>query len=738
MLDLKSFFRQAGKGKAVIALLLCIFITAGGIEVVPAKAAPDAPEGYKTVAETARLILSFNEWDHSVIIEDRGTGYQWNSIVGEGGIPAENLNAQWKSNLKSLFNITYTNLKTGDGTLVTASSDFLKPKISSGAKDGGIVLTYDFPGIQVSLSLEFAVEADTLTVRIPADSIRESGDIGIVSIELLPFLGAAGDDKDGYLFYPDGSGAIMKYRDPAHYGQKKQTWSIYGSDIADYMAEVMGDSATSGNGSAALPVFGINHGENGILAVIAEGEYDTVINLTPSGNVVDLNRISPEFIYRRFFIDPRTRKKVVKKYDKELSGNDHAVKYILLSGKDAGYSGMANAYRDYLLEKGILEKKIKDGDPIPLGLDLFMGISEKTLIFDRFLPMTRFKDAKAIFRKFREKGVEHIQSNLLGWTKKGMYTEPSYFPTNRRLGGNAGLKDLAEYASENSIDLFLYTDFQNANAKYGNFSKRNDVVYQSNGLVITGQNNQWFLFNPMAALRFFTDHFLKKAKECGNVGVNFSYFGDFIYYDYNQKNPSTKKQTADTWNRIMGESSEELGKTSVVTGNLYSLKYADKIDSVPSEDNGLFITSEAVPFYQMVVHGILPYTTPMMEAGNLTADIKEQKLKWIEYGYMPYFQLTYESPERLKYTDYNQLFTSKYDEWIDTASDIYREMNKKLGDQWDQFIVEHKQLRENVYCVTYEDGTRVFLNYGDQSTMAEGVPVEAIDYTVVDKEGRTK
>jgi len=105
---------------------------------------------------------------------------------------------------------------------------------------------------------------------------------------------------------------------------------------------------------------------------------------------------------------------------------------------------------------------------------------------------------------------------------------------------------------------------------------------------------------------------------------------------------------------------------------------------------------------------------------------------------MPYFQLTHESPEDLKFSNYSELFTSKYDEWIDVATKIYREMNEKLGEQWDNYIIDHKTLQENVVRIVYDDGTRVFINYGDDPVKAEGYSIKAMDYTVVDKEGRAK
>jgi hypothetical protein len=128
----------------------------------------------------------------------------------------------------------------------------------------------------------------------------------------------------------------------------------------------------------------------------------------------------------------------------------------------------------------------------------------------------------------------------------------------------------------------------------------------------------------------------------------------------------------------------------------------------------------------------------MFEAGNLTPDLATQKLKWVEYGYMPYFQLTYKSPEVLKYTYYSDLFSSKYDDWIDTAAGIFKEFNARLGGVWSQFMISHEKLVDDVYKVTYENGTCIYVNYKAEPVTVEGNTVKAKDYLVVEKGGKIK
>ena len=64
--------------------------------------------------------------------------------------------------------------------------------------------------------------------------------------------------------------------------------------------------------------------------------------------------------------------------------------------------------------------------------------------------------------------------------------------------------------------------------------------------------------------------------------------------------------------------------------------------------------------------------------------------------------------------------------------EIYTRYNAELGHTFQQKMTDHEWLGEKLSCTTYEDGTRVYVNYGYQDyTTTEGTVVPARDYKTV-------
>ena len=149
---------------------------------------------------------------------------------------------------------------------------------------------------------------------------------------------------------------------------------------------------------------------------------------------------------------------------------------------------------------------------------------------------------------------------------------------------------------------------------------------------------------------------------------------------------------------------------------------------------GYLFTTKSVPFYQIVVHGSVDYTGMR---GNLSSSLEKCKLIWLEYGYLPHFELSYKSAEELMHTDYNELFTSEFSEWKERVFKVYQEMNEVYQVIGNQYIVAHEQLGEQLYCTTYENGAAIYVNYGNNIASVNGISVPAMGYLVV-KEGSVK
>ena len=63
--------------------------------------------------------------------------------------------------------------------------------------------------------------------------------------------------------------------------------------------------------------------------------------------------------------------------------------------------------------------------------------------------------------------------------------------------------------------------------------------------------------------------------------------------------------------------------------------------------------------------------------------------------------------------------------------EIYNRYNSELGHVFNQEMTNHEYLAKKVTCTTYEDGTKVYVNYSYHDfTATDGTVVPAKDYAV--------
>ena len=262
-----------------------------------------------------------------------------------------------------------------------------------------------------------------MTVYVPGNRIKEYEGARIISVTLMPYFGAAGMFTDGYMLVPDGCGALAIHgnADQRFKNIKGGTWGIYGPERVT--------AGETQENIAALPVYGIKNGENAILAAACEGEEDNSISVMPSGTIIDLDRAYFTLRYRYSYqqelshitlhgVNPKKVQSVLR-YADDIIRTDSTVKYFFLCGDEADYSGLSNAYREYLVQTGGMKKAVGLTGTIPLSLELFMGTVEKTMLYDKFITMTTFAEAESICNEFINLGVDNMEVTLNGWSKEG-------------------------------------------------------------------------------------------------------------------------------------------------------------------------------------------------------------------------------------------------------------------------------------------------------------------------------
>ncbi len=735
------------KPTQIIAKVLILLILTTAVQTALsgiAAAAWEKPSGYEKLAQSETLTLYGNMETGIIAVRDNRNGYLWKSVVDNDVFNMEKVNKLWTSYMTSMLVISHADLSSDDGTTRKAYSSTDVENIEVKRIANGLSASFDFTSLGFNITLVVKLENDRLVYSLPVDKIIQSGQRGLVSIEVMPFFGAADSSINGYMLYPDGSGAITRYENvkqrPA--SVKEYTWTIYSPEKVDLDQYMLREY--NGEYNAMLPVYGIKNGSNAMLAAVCKGAEETNIKVAPEGASVALNRIYFEFSYRHFYSFnlsnitvngvSMSQRPIGTRADKDLIAEDREVMIFFLSDEKADYSGMANVYREYLLENNMIKSSIDENDSIPLGIDLFMGIKKERMIFDKFISMTTFSNAVAISDEFHNNGVDSMQVMLKGWAKGGYDTSSVNWPPEKRLGGEAGLEKYADYAANNNITLFLQSDFNLISAKSGKFSTDQDVVLHGSSIPVSDKKQNLFFLNPAVVLKKVLS-FLMESKKVGYEGIAMENIGALILHDYNRKNPSGRSQTTGKWEEVLEAAQRENKLIAIEGGNQYVLPYADRLYNIPLKSSNYYITDEAVPFYQMVVHGLIPYSSV---PGNLSSEFKLDKLRWVEYGCMPYFELTYQRSVNLRNTGYNLLFTSYYKDWSEIASDVYKEFNIRLKGVWNAKIIKHESIAENIYRVGYSNGTTIYINYDDEEVICDGYKVNGLDYLVVEKGGTLK
>ncbi len=678
---------------------------------------------YTKVSENDRLTLYFEPFTSSIAVNDKKTGTTWMSAAS---ITDEALGGSQllKNSVRAPLNLTYADYSRPVHDPLVTNSITLPPKISNEQIDKGIRVHYEFEKLGISFAIEYTIDKDRLEVYIPASSIQEKSTNLLVSIEILPNLGSGTDQDKGYMFYPDGSGAISYFKETHPQYKDKYSETVYGSE------EVLKRSGQPTE-NAFLPVYGALKNGNGFLAYVSEGEFESKINYYPSGYTVNLNRVSGEFFYRRFYDAAIRRGEFSQRIEKDIMPVDHRLHYVFLEKDRANYSEMAKVYRAYLVQSGKLKKRIADDQmEIPAAIDLFSGIREDNVLRKQFLKITTFEQAKKFLQDMKAAGVNSLNISLRGWMKDGEGDFPDAYRVSSALGGKKKLTDLTKYAKDNQIDLFL--NFNNVDAFDHNlgFRKNLDVMKTPSKLALQDYYGFWYLLNAERARSKFMGTQGDALVSYGASGIDFEEMGHIALADYNEYHPLTREGTVQKWMEIMRNSRERNGKVAVHGGNLYVLAEADRLSDIPLNDTGFVYSDEAVPFFQMVVHGYIPYSGDIPI--NTHYNARQQFLKWVEYGSMPYYELTHAKPEEFRYTWYSEeLFSSTFEQWSPQLIRQVKEINEKLGHTWPQQMTGHRILSHDVYETTYEDGTKVIVNYNSIPYSGSGIEVQPMDYIVM-------
>ena len=604
--------------------------------------------------------------------------------------------------------------------------------------DNGIYAQIAFKDeYQFELGVEIRLEGDDLTVRIPEESIKENKEGTYIStVSVFPFLGYTYlDEQNGYMLVPDGNGALI-YLDNKE-GRYTTGFSglIYGVD--DGMANRTAVSTLWGyyetvtpSNKVIAPVFGMAHLDDRIayLGVVESGEERCSVEVVPNGVMVDYNRCFAKFLLRDIYMQPlnKSNSGTVPSVEKDRMHSDLTVRYCLLSEEEADYSGMANAYRKYLLDSGTIRQSDVSYNT---RIDFLGTDREEFLMGTTAVTMTTAEQAEDILSELRELGAGSMLSVYKGWQDGGLYNVPvKNLDADSNIGGNNGLKSFVKNQAELGNTVYLYNDALSVNADthsttYNVMKMVNKRTFENETY---GQVYDTFYYllpgrtgSNLAALadELSTDGIGNIALS-GITDTLFSYSSKGSYY--------SRTDTMDIYEDAVGLAGENCS-IAAETPNAYLWKYADAMLDMPLSSSDYLYLDREIPFISMVFKGIVPTYS---EYVNFEANKKENFLQMIESGVYPSFYITAEDSSKLIYTNSSDLYSLEYESYRDTIIEYdkaLREVAEKVGTAQ---ITGHDVLENGLVKVTYSNDTVIYVNYTGSAQSDGDITVDALSYTV--------
>ncbi len=690
---------------------------------------------YDIIKQTDELELLISDDNMSVAVKDRRSGYIWESNLNEERLTRK-ANELWSGYIDSLFIFRYSRVDNLKGDIITGCSARDTTEVSRVLTENGARLDYKLGVLKIDISIEFSLDKDKLKVVVPEQRIIDGEANYLISLDLMPFFGASTDTDEGFYLYPNGPGEIYRFKDIALRRNALKEYVIpYYSEHTVNIDDIWSNYSSNSDIKAMVPAFGVSIAGSSFVGVIDQGDAYAALRIVPSGVSVTANRIFNNFVYRKSYgifgssIAIGGGSKVFPLailIDKDKYPGDREMSYIFMADQGNEYSTMANTVREHFIERGLLPAERLGGDNAPVFLDILGGIRQKRLFFYFFKKLTTFDQTAMIVEDLTANGVNDLVINLKGWSRKGLLTAPYNYPASWILGGKSGISELAKVCEDSAAKLLMDVNYIDISGKNGGYSLASDAARDPNNYLYSGADDTKYLMAPDSVVSK-TEGLLKYLKDTGISGITFQRIGRLVYSDHSKKHTSLTEETIAKWKTVIGSSKDTFGTAAVSGGNIYAASDASFLTEIPERSVAVLFGDETVPFYQMIVHGSLYYTGTQI---NLFYDSIGQKLKMIEYGYIPYYELTYVSSKELNNTEYNILFSSRYDDWKENIIDLSKELNEKLGSTYGDYMISHKKIGEGIYCVEYSLGTKVYINYNKDDWTNGEITIEGENYLV--------
>lgn len=737
-----SSFLRVTASIAVVVLLVVFFVAMGNSQSVTTTGDIVTPLVFTPTTQTdewakASSNASYELWVNAakaqIRLHDTERGTDWVSTP-DGLEDMEGIKGAAKMSLGALLSFKYADRDSNISVQNSLVGSTNKKTMAVKAIPNGIRFDFMFETEGFIIPLEITLTKHGLQASIPLSDIQErNSSVKLISITPLPNFAAGKLGTDGYLLLPDESGMLMSFKR----GYADYSARVYGDDLS-----IVKKTRSQVTGTALLPVFGVRHGSQGMVAIVTEGDARVKVNASSATQRSPFTTVQAEFVYRESILVDVSQKTFestqVNMFETPATQIERfSVEYRPLN--DPTYVGMASAYRSYLMEdKGM---KPLDNVSSSLYIRLIGGVKEPDQVLgipvNRVTPITSFQQAETILSQLKEEGIDFVKANYLYWNSDGdqapLFTK---LKAESRLGGSKQLQSLLNKAESLGAQIILDVNVLDMVKSQDGYSVKSDAsqtiqnepAIQYFYKMSTFQKDTSSINRYLLSPRYLFELVSKGVPRLKGFNTIYSAnsLGEKLYSDFGKK-AMDRGLALREWEKSLALLSDN-GVTSYSHANAYVFPYAKSITEAPVSTSGYLAEDNRVPFYTIALHGLVDLSMTSINAQNNT---QTALLKSLETGVQLSYTFGYDNFDALKNSLHNQYAYSDFKAWKDIAAAQYREVAAYYEKIGNQAVKTHEILSEQVVKTVFENGVGVIVNYSDAPVEADGHTIEAKSYVKI-------
>ena len=492
---------------------------------------------------------------------------------------------------------------------------------------------------------------------------------------------------DGYIFVPDGSGALIRFDNVKYYSNGVDFYydmykDPYKSNYTDKEFQAgneMYEPDYVSTKHISMPVWGVAYGDkqDAFVAYVTKGsEY---FGLVYRGRNEDNEyaSIRPRFERNRTYVytfgeGMGTEQQLT---GDELFKYDIGVSYNFLQGDGsdgtlpADYVGMALKYRSYLQNNNLVKADVET--KVGPKVDFLIADVKEGIFGYSDVNVTNTSQIENMLSDLHNEGIENVTSTLYGWQNGGISkAKPWTIDFNDVAGGKKGFKNVVSTAKEYGYDINFYQQYAMINeAQVSSFAAYCvKALSRDYGIYILSDLNKpitwWEFTNADVAGEWLNKQAKELAKLGDNVGITTGGITTLLVPDYGKKLSYSGAK-----NSLYHSTKDASGFLPLAgdTPNSFLWKNYNEFYNLSVYNSQYQCETDSVPFMEIVFSGII---NMYAEYSNFSFYDTLSQLKMIDYNLNPSFIISASENTDIMYTNARDWFTTSYDSYHPIINEI--------------------------------------------------------------------